>query len=71
MRLPDRLPRIRILLLPEDHDVALDLPAIFTHCYDAARYDLDIDYTQPPPLVLSPAECTWVEHWLHEKGRRT
>jgi hypothetical protein len=71
VRLPDRLPRIRIPLLPEDHDVALDLPAIFTHCYDAARYDLDVDYTQPPPLALSPAEHTWVEHWLHEKGRRT
>src|SRR5262249_29760457 len=58
VRLPDRLPRVRIPLLPEDRDVALDLPAIFTHCYDAARYDLDLDYTQPPLVALSPADHT-------------
>jgi len=69
VRLQDRLPRLRIPLLPEDHDVALDLPAIFTRCYDAARYDLDLDYTQPPPVELARADLTWLEDWLRDKGR--
>jgi hypothetical protein len=70
VRLQERLPRLRIPLLPEDHDVALDLPAIFTRCYDAARYDLDLDYTQPPPVELLPADRTWLEGWLRDSGRR-
>jgi hypothetical protein len=70
VRLPDRLPRIRIPLLPEDYDVALDLPALFTRCYDAARYDLDLDYTQPPPVELAHADLAWLEDWLRDKGRR-
>jgi len=70
VRLQDRLPRIRVPLLPADHDVALDLQAIFTRCYDAARYDLDLDYTQPPPVALAPPELTWLEHWLRDHGER-
>ena len=70
VRLQDRLPRLRIPLLPEDHDVALDLPAIFTRCYDAARYDLDLDYTQPPPVELEHADLAWLENWLRDNGRR-
>jgi hypothetical protein len=70
VRLQDRLPRLSIPLLPEDPDVALDLPAIFTRCYDAARYDLDLDYTQLPPVALSCPDLTWLEGWLQDKGRR-
>lgn len=70
VRLQDRVPRIRIPLLPEDSDVALDLPVLFNRCYDAARYDLDLDYTQPPPVALSPSDLIWVENWLREKGWR-
>ena len=33
VRLQERLPRLRVPLLPDDHDVALDLPAIYTRCY--------------------------------------
>jgi hypothetical protein len=68
VRLQERLPRLRIPLLPEDRDVTLDLPAIFTRCYDAARYDLDLDYAQPPPVELSPADRTWLEDWLRDRG---
>ena len=67
VRLQEHLPRLRIPLLPEDHDVALDLPAIYTRCNDAARYDLDLDYTQLPPVELSPADRIWLENWLRDK----
>jgi hypothetical protein len=70
VHLRDRLPRIHIPLLPTDVDVVLDLPALFTRCYDAARYDLDVDYTQPPPVALSAAESVWLESWLRTQGQR-
>ena len=70
VRLQNRLPRIRTPLLPGDHDVVLDIPAILTRCYDAARYDLDLDYTQPPPIALSPPDLAWLESWLREHGQR-
>jgi len=70
VRLQDRLPRIHIPLLLADHDVILDLPALFTRCYDVARYDLDVDYTQPPPVALSSTEFVWLDSWLRTQGRR-
>ena len=69
VRLQERLPRLRIPLLPDDYDVALDLPALYTRCYDAARYDLDLDYTQPPPVELSPTDRIWLENWLRDNGQ--
>ncbi len=70
VRLPERLPRVRIPLLPEDRDVVLDLQAVATRCYDAARYDLDIDYSQLPPVALPPPDLAWIENYLREKGVR-
>jgi hypothetical protein len=70
VRLQERLPRVQIPLLPADADVILDLPALFTRCYDAARYDLDIDYTQPPPVALSASESIWLDNWLRPQGQR-
>lgn len=70
VRLPSRLPRIRVPLLPEDPDVVLDVQATFNRCYDAARYDLDVDYAQPPPVALPPADSAWLEAHLREAGLR-
>ena len=70
VRLQTRLPRIRIPLLPEDPDVVLDVQAVLTRCYDAARYDLDLDYTRLPPIALPPSDMAWVEDYLREQGLR-
>jgi len=59
IRLRQRLPRIGIPLLPEDRDVVLDVQAVFTQCYDNAAYWKDIDYTQPPPVMLTPEDEAW------------
>ncbi len=56
VRLPQRLPRILVPLLPEDKDVVLDLQWVFDRCYGSGRYRLDIDYTQPPPVPLTDEE---------------
>jgi len=69
--LQSRLPRCRIPLRSEDKDVVLDLPAVFTRCYDVGGYDLLIDYTQPPPVALHSAEMAWLNSLLREKELRT
>lgn len=69
--LRQRLPRCGIPLLPEDEDAVLDLPAVFTRCYDVGGYDLLIDYSQPPPVTLDSADKEWMETLLHEKEMRT
>lgn len=66
--LRDRLPRCRIPLRPPDPDVVLDLPAVFTHCYDVGGYDLLIDYSQLPPVPLREEEKVWLITLLQEKG---
>ncbi len=68
--LMERLPRCRIPLLPEDDDVVLDLPAVFTRCYDVGGYDLLIDYTQPPPVELNEEEVAWLQTYLQQLGVR-
>lgn len=49
IRLPDRLPRIDIPLLPEDGAIQVDLQAIFDRCYDAGPYSREIDYEHDEP----------------------
>lgn len=62
--LQQRLPRCRIPLRPEDEDVVLDLPGVFTRCYDVGGYDLLVDYSQPPPVPLSQVEAEWMADLL-------
>lgn len=71
IRLPQRLPRIRVPLLPEDNDVGLDLQALLTRCYDAARYELDIDYCRNPETELSPEDAKWQDERLRTCGLRS
>lgn len=68
--LRQRLPRCRIPLLPEDEDAILDLPAVFTRCYDIGSYDLLVDYSQPPPIQLSQEDEAWRVALLSEQNRQ-
>ncbi|MCL4261578.1 MAG: DUF4058 family protein [Anaerolineae bacterium] len=65
--LRERLPRCRIPLRLPDPDAVLDLPAVFTRCYDAGGYDLLIDYSQPPSTPLRETEAAWLNNLLQEK----
>ncbi|NJK80652.1 MAG: DUF4058 family protein [Chloroflexaceae bacterium] len=58
--LHDRLPRIPVPLLPGDADVPLDLQVALDTVYDELRYDLSIDYTQPPDVPLDGDDARWV-----------
>jgi hypothetical protein len=53
------LPTIPIPLLPPDPPVPLDLGQALRTAYERARYDLRVDYRQPPVPPLSPADATW------------
>jgi hypothetical protein len=68
VQLRARLPRIRVPLMPEDGDVSLDIQSVYSRCYDAGRYGLDLDYSHPPPVELSTEDTDWVEHVLLECG---
>ena len=68
MAIQNRLPRCRIPLRAADPDVVLDLPAVFSRCYDVGAYDLLVDYTQAPPVPLSAAEVEWLQSRLRQQG---
>jgi hypothetical protein len=68
--LEQRLPAVRIPLLPGDSDVILDLQQALGVVYDIIGYDELIDYTQPPPGPLMPAEAAWIDEQLRRAGRR-
>ncbi len=53
------LPVIPIPLLPPDPPVPLDLGQALRTAYARARYDLRVEYRQPPHLPLAPDEAAW------------
>ena len=65
------LPTVPIPLLPGDAPVPLDLQQALGVVYDIIGYGELLNYTQPPPGPLTPAEATWVEEQLRRAGRRT
>lgn len=65
--LRQRLPRCRIPLRQPDPDTVLDLPVVFSRCYDVGGYDLLIDYGRLPATPLRENEVAWLTNLLAEK----
>jgi hypothetical protein len=65
--LRQRLPAIPIPLRSGEHDVALDLQEVFEKAYVNGRYE-QTDYAVPLNPPLDPADATWAEDILREKG---
>ncbi len=63
-------PVIGIPLKGKDPDVPLDLGTVLNVAYDAASYDLSIDYRKPPVPPLNPDDAKWANALLREKGLR-
>jgi hypothetical protein len=59
-----RLPTIKIPLLPGDEDAELNLGDVLNSAYDRAGYDLAVDYTKPPRVPLAPPKDRWAADWL-------
>jgi hypothetical protein len=71
LALEQPIPLVPVPLQDPDPDIPLDLTLALHQIYRSARYDLQIDYrADPPPPDLSPAESTWLDAWLRERGKR-
>ncbi|MBI3270055.1 MAG: DUF4058 family protein [Planctomycetes bacterium] len=69
--LRDALPTLPVPLRAPDPDVPLELQPIFAAVYDAAGYDLDLDYSSPPPAPsLSAADARWLRGMLAKSAGR-
>jgi hypothetical protein len=67
----DPIPIVPVPLRPNDPDVPLDVGAALHDTYQRARYDLDIDYREPPPPPdLTPEDAAWLDAHLREMGVR-
>jgi hypothetical protein len=58
------LPVVPIPLLPDDHEVTLDLELAFTTVYDAIGYDVILDYTKPCEVPLTGKAAAWTARLL-------
>ncbi|MFN8493936.1 MAG: DUF4058 family protein [Caldilineaceae bacterium] len=66
IQLRDALPTLPVPLRPPDADVAINLQKVFTTIYDEARYDLSIDYGEPPDPPLQGEEAIWAAQLLNQ-----
>ena len=66
------LPTVPVPLRRPDPDAPLPLTLIVHQVYRNARYDLRIDYRQPPPPPdLAPDDAAWLDAHLRAKGLRS
>ncbi len=71
LALDQPIARIPVPLRYPDPPVALDLGAAIHDAYRCARFDLDIDYREPPPAPeLSAAEAAWLDRHLRTQTLR-
>lgn len=72
LTLRDPIPPVPVPLRHPDPPVPLDLSAAIREAYHRARYDLEIDYRQPPPPPdLAPDDAAWLDAHLRARGLRT
>ena len=68
MSIRDRLPTVPVPLLKGDGPAAVDLGAAFADAYDAAGYDLQIDYAaDPPPPEFAADDRAWIAALLADR----
>jgi hypothetical protein len=69
--LRQRLPRIAVPLTEGDADFVLDLQAMLDRCYDAGRYERQIDYRREPAVPFIADDAAWADALLREKKLRS
>jgi hypothetical protein len=62
--LRDAIPTFSLPLLPGDEEPPVDLGAIFHALYGRARYDLSLDYAQPPVPLLREEDVAWARQLI-------
>lgn len=66
--LRDAVPVFSLPLLPDDSEPAVRLGDILHALYERARYDLSLDYTQPPVPPLSDDDAAWAQEQIGRWG---
>lgn len=62
--LRDAIPTFTLPLLPGDDEPPVNLGAIFHALYERARYDLSLDYSQPPSPPLRDEDMAWARELI-------
>lgn len=63
------IPVIPIPLLPNDPEPMLDLNAVLHALYERARFDLQLDYANPPVPPLDKKDAAWARAIASPKSR--
>jgi len=58
----DEIPTIPVPLLEADAEVLLDLRPCLDVAYEQGKYQLELDYTQPPVPPLSSTDAEWAQN---------
>jgi hypothetical protein len=62
------IPPFTVPLLPGDAEPEVDLNHILHTLYHRARFDLRLDYSQPPIPPLAAADAAWAQELLEASG---
>jgi hypothetical protein len=62
------IPAFTLPLLPNDEEPEVTLNPILHDLYRRARFDLRLDYTQPPVPSLSEADGIWAQELIQASG---
>jgi hypothetical protein len=65
------LPQVPVPLRRGEPEARLPLGVLLADIYARARYDLRLDYRQPPEPPLSPRDAAWADALLPGKGLRS
>jgi hypothetical protein len=68
--LRDEIPAFRIPLRGGAEEPIVELRQVLDHVYDAAGYDLSIDYLGEPDPALTEVDAAWVDELLKRSGKR-
>jgi hypothetical protein len=63
------IPQFPLPLLPDDDEPEVDLNAILHALYERARFDLRLDYTQPPVPDLPGDDAAWARGLIEAQRR--
>jgi hypothetical protein len=62
------MPAFTLPLLPGDAEPEVTLNHILHDLYRRARFDLRLDYTQPPVPAISEADRVWAQELIQASG---
>jgi hypothetical protein len=64
------IPDVTVPLRQGEKEVLLSLGKLLSEIYDRARYDIRLNYHEPPAPSLSAEDAAWADALLRSQGRR-